>query len=58
MIASTDLSALARLAELVASGEVKPAIDAVLTLDETPAAIEQFTAGRRGKSVSSFAEGR
>jgi NADPH:quinone reductase-like Zn-dependent oxidoreductase len=58
VIASTDLSALARLAELVAGGEVEPAIDAVLTLDETPAAIEQFTAGRRGKIASALADGR
>jgi NADPH:quinone reductase-like Zn-dependent oxidoreductase len=56
--ASADASALARLAELVAGGEVKPAIDAVLTLDGTPAAIEQFTAGRRGKIASSLADGR
>jgi len=58
VMASADASAMARLAELVARGEVKPAIDAVLTLDETPAAIEQFTAGKRGKIVISVADGR
>ena len=59
VMASADASAMARLAELVAGGEVKPAIDAVLTLDETPAAIEQFTAaGKRGKIVISLADGR
>src|SRR5712691_4841880 len=59
VMASADASVMARLAELVAGGEVKPAIDAVLTLHETPAAIEQFTAaGKRGKIVISLADGR
>jgi NADPH:quinone reductase-like Zn-dependent oxidoreductase len=46
------------LPRAVAGGEVKPAIDAVLTLDETPAAIEQFTAGKRGKIAISLADAR
>jgi NADPH2:quinone reductase len=58
VMASADASVMARLAELVAGGEVKPAIDAVLTLDETAAAIEQFTAGKRGKIIISLADGR
>ena len=55
VMASADPSVMGRLADLVAGGELKPAIDAVLTLDETPAAIEQFTAGKRGKIVISLA---
>jgi NADPH:quinone reductase len=58
VMANADPSVLVRLAELVAGGEVKPAIDAVLMLDETPAAIEQFTAGKRGKIVISHVDGR
>ena len=49
---------IARLAELVADGELKPVVDAVLPLDETPAAITRFTAGKRGKIVISLADGR
>ncbi len=56
VMASADASVMARLAGLVARGEVKPAVDTVLTLDETPAAIEQFTSGKRGKIVISLAE--
>jgi hypothetical protein len=33
------------------------AADSALTFDETPAAIEQFTGGTRGKIVISFADG-
>ncbi len=58
VMASADASVIGRLAKLVAGGEVKPAIDAVLTLDETPATIEQFGAGKRGKIVISIANGR
>jgi NADPH2:quinone reductase len=58
VMATADASVMARLAELVAGGEVKPAIDTVLALAETPAAIEQFTAGKRGKIVISLADGR
>jgi hypothetical protein len=35
VMASADASAIARLAELAVGGEIKPAIDSVLTLDET-----------------------
>jgi NADPH2:quinone reductase len=56
LMASADASVMARLSELVARGEVKPAVDTVLTLDETPAAIDQFTSGKRGKIVISLAE--
>ncbi len=56
VMASADASMIARLAELAARGEVKPAIDTVRTLDETPAAIDQFTAGKRGKIVISLTE--
>ena len=55
-MASADASVMARLSELVARGEVKPAVDSVLTLDETPAAIDQFTSGKRGKIVITLAE--
>ena len=58
VMATADASAMARLVELVASGEVKPAVDAVLTLDETPAAIERFSTGKRGKIVITVAHGR
>ncbi len=58
VMASADASVIARLAELVVGGEVKPPIDSVLTLDETAAAIEQFTAGKRGKIVISLPEKR
>jgi NADPH:quinone reductase-like Zn-dependent oxidoreductase len=58
VMASADASVMARLAELVAGGEVKPAVDAVLPLAETPAAIEQFKAGKRGKIVISLADSR
>ena len=37
---------------------LKPVVDAVLPLDETPAAITRFTAGKRGKIVISLADGR
>ena len=56
VMASADASVMARLAELITGGEVKPAIDTVVTLDETPAAIEQFTSGKRGKIIISLAE--
>jgi len=56
VMASADASMIARLAELAARGEVKPAIDTGRTLDETPAAIDQFTAGKRGKIVISLTE--
>src|SRR5204862_7986998 len=46
---------MGRLAALVAGGEVKSTIDAVRTLAEAPAGIEQFTAGKRGKIVISLA---
>jgi len=55
VVASADVSVMARLAELAAKGDVRPAIDVVLTLDETPAAIERFAAGKRGKIVISIA---
>jgi hypothetical protein len=55
-MASADASAIARLAELGAGGEIKPAIDSVLALDETAAASERFAAGKRGKIVISLAE--
>src|SRR5438128_4614588 len=58
VMASTDATVIARLAELVADGELKPVVDAVLPLDETPAAITRFTAGKRGKIVISLADGR
>jgi NADPH2:quinone reductase len=58
VMASAAASMMARLAEHVAGGEVKPAIEAALPLDETPAAIEQFTAGKRGKIVIALADGR
>jgi NADPH2:quinone reductase len=58
VMASADARAIARLAELVAGGDVKPAIDAIVPFDETPAAIEQFTAGKRGKIVISLADER
>jgi NADPH:quinone reductase-like Zn-dependent oxidoreductase len=51
-VASADASVMARLANLVASGKVKAAIDTVVPLDETPAAIEQFVAGKRARSSS------
>ena len=56
VMASAEVSVMARLAELVAGGEVKPTIDSVLALAEAPAAIEQFTAGKRGKIVISLAD--
>ncbi|HYT51809.1 MAG TPA: NADP-dependent oxidoreductase [Gaiellaceae bacterium] len=58
VMASADASTMARLAKLVTGGEVKPAIEAVLTFAQTPAAIEQFTAGKRGKIVISLADER
>jgi NADPH:quinone reductase-like Zn-dependent oxidoreductase len=58
VIASADASVMARLAELVAGGELKPAIDAVLALAEAPAAIERFSAGKRGKIVIWLVDGR
>ena len=54
VMASADAKAMARLAEVIAGGQIKPAIDAVLPFDEIPAAIEQFTAGKRGKIVIAF----
>ena len=56
VMASADASVIGRLVELVAGGEVKATIDTVLTLAETPAAIEQFTVGKRGKIVISLAD--
>ncbi len=58
VMASADASVMARLGELVADGELEPAVDAVLPLDETPAAVERFTVGKRGKIVISLADGR
>jgi len=55
VMASADANVMGRLAELVAGGEVKATIDTVLALAETPAAIEQFAAGKRGKIVISLA---
>ena len=56
VMASAEVSVMARLAELAAGGEVKPTIDTVLALAEAPAAIEQFTAGKRGKILISLAD--
>src|SRR5712691_334277 len=58
VMASTDASVMARLAEVVAGGELEPVVDAVLPFDATPAAVERFTAGKRGKIVISLADGR
>jgi hypothetical protein len=58
VIASANASAVARLAELVAGGEVEPTIDAVLTLEETPASIEQSTAVKRGTTAIFLADRR
>ena len=56
VMANADASVMGRLAELVAGGEVKATIDTVVALAEAPAAIEQFTAGKRGKIVISLAD--
>jgi NADPH:quinone reductase-like Zn-dependent oxidoreductase len=56
VMASADPSATARLAELVADGTFEPAVDTILPLEQTPAALEQFSAGKRGKLVISLAD--
>jgi NADPH:quinone reductase-like Zn-dependent oxidoreductase len=53
--ASDDPSAMRRLADVVAGGELKPTIDNVLELAQASAAIEQFKTGKRGKIVISLA---
>ncbi len=58
VMASADASAMTRFADLVDRGELNAAVDAVRTLEEASAAIEQFTAGKRGKIVISLADGR
>ena len=47
---------LARLAESAAAGELKVVIDSVRPLEEVPAAVEEFSRGKRGKIVVSIAE--
>jgi len=47
---------LARLAESAASGELEVVIDSVRPLEEVPAAVEEFSRGKRGKIVVSIAE--
>jgi NADPH2:quinone reductase len=56
VMASADPGVMERLAALVAGGELEPAIDAVLPFDETPAAIQKFAAGKRGKIVISITD--
>jgi NADPH:quinone reductase len=47
---------LARLAESAATGELKVVIDSIRPLEEVPAAVEEFSRGKRGKVVVSIAE--
>jgi NADPH:quinone reductase-like Zn-dependent oxidoreductase len=54
--AGADASAITRLAEVVADGELRPTIDSVVSLAQAPAAIEQFKTGKRGKIVISVAD--
>ena len=58
VLASADASVMTRLAELAVAGQIKPAVDVVRALEEAPAAIEQFTRGKRGKIVIALARGR
>ncbi len=47
---------LARLAESAATGELTVVIDSIRPLEEVPAAVEEFSRGKRGKVVVSIAE--
>ena len=55
MASNAGPPALARLAERAAAGELKVAIDSVRPLAEVPAAVAEFSAGKRGKVVVSIA---
>ena len=54
MADAADPAGLAVLAELAGSGELEIAVGAVYPFEETAAAIEAFSNGKRGKIALTF----